>query len=128
MHQLFHLAFSPFQLSQPSFAKVKHVCLLARFLTSSPHSSPSPTLPLSLSQICRNCVIPCSRTWSAYFSASFHANGVPSARRPIAAGQLSFSDSYFLLFLQYQFMLDSAGLYCIALVIDKRSTYYQRSP
>ena len=51
--------------------------------TSSPQRSSSPCLSLTLSQLWRNWVIPCSLTWSAYTFASSHVRGVPRYRRPM---------------------------------------------
>lgn len=52
-------------------------------LTSSPQSNSSPCRSFNRSQICRNCVIPWSLTWSACFFASSQASGVPRYKRPI---------------------------------------------
>ena len=52
--------------------------------TSSPQSNSSPCLSFSLSHMCRNWVMPCSRTWFAYFFPSSQSRGVPSESNPIA--------------------------------------------
>lgn len=52
--------------------------------TSSPQRSSSPCLSLTLSQVWRNWVMPCSLTWEAYLLASSQVRGVPRYRRPMA--------------------------------------------
>jgi len=52
--------------------------------TSSPQRSLSPERDLRRSQMCRSCVIPWYRTWSAYFLHSSQSSGVPKESSPIS--------------------------------------------
>jgi len=52
--------------------------------TSSPQRSLSPERDLRRSQMCRSCVIPWWRTWSASFLHSSQESGVPKESSPIS--------------------------------------------
>lgn len=63
------------------FSGIIHGSVGAR--TSSPQSNWSHSRPFRRSQMFKNCVMPCSRTWSACFFPSGQLSGVPRTRRPI---------------------------------------------